>query len=610
MNSTFGYSRVPNGGRSPATKHAALTLLAFGLCDCGGAFQPTPAIAIDAGQGPPEGGAMVIYIAHAPAPAPDGGLTVPSPSVDAGAPDSWDSGTLADAATAADASALDASDAAPKAVAANCDATQAPKDDACVVADAYAVFVANPVSLDAGSPAGAGGAIGTMADPASTVSQGVALAASSGKSRVYVCGGHYTESVVITSGISLYGGFTCSPGAYGPSWLWAAATTTVSAPSIANAASFVYALSVDSPKAPILIEDMSFASPDAVGQDAKGNGLSSIAAFVNATTVSFVRTALSAGSGASGADGVTGVRAADGTITPSNYQPVGTSYDPSVAPAGTALVPGSITCNYTDSTRLPLAPDSSSGGGPVNPVVPYSSANGTSNPPPVIIASTPAGQYGLGASSSNLPEPGEDGPARPGGAASAAAGTVTASAGWTPAPGGDGPAGQPGQGGGGQHGCEAPDAESGGAGGCGGAGGTGGGAGGSSIALLSVASSVSISGSALRSLNGGNGGAGGDGQVGQAGGPGSTGTCGPAGSGGNGAGGSGGAGGSAGISVGILYSQSELPAFSTMDTSIAVGQPGAQGAGGEPGAGPGAGGSPGQKGYLSQQAAVPYLLAP
>jgi hypothetical protein len=598
---TFSNIRMRNGCRSPATPSVAFTLIALGACDCGSTFQPTPAVLADAGEGSPEAGAMVIYIA----PVPEGGVTGVPLVVDAGTPDG---GTMDDAATGVDAGTVEASDASADAVAVACDPTKAPKDEPCVIADAYAIFVANPTSVDAGPP-DAGSAIGSMANPAPTVSQGLALAASTGKSRVYVCGGQYVESVTITSGVDLYGGFTCSAGSLAPSWQWAGATTAVTAPSRANATSFVYALSIDSPNAPVLVEDVSFSSPDAVGQDARGNGLSSIAAFVNATTVSFVRAALSAGNGASGADGGTGVRMADGTIAPSNYEPIGTPNDPSVAPAGVALVPGSITCNFVDPARLPASPDSSSGGRPSNPLVP-DLGNGTSNPPPVITASTPAGQYGLGPPSSNVSEPGEDGPARSGGVASSAAGTVTASAGWTPAPGGDGPAGQPGQGGGALDGCEAPDWESGGSGGCGGAGGIGGGAGGSSIALLGVASSVSISASALRARNGGNGGAGGSGQVGQAGGPGSSGQCGPAGSGGNGAGGSGGAGGSAGISIGILYSQSGLPAFSTTDTSIAFGQPGAQGAGGEPGSGPGAEGNPGQVGYLSPQGSGPYLLAP
>jgi hypothetical protein len=602
MTLTSGHSCTRTSRRNPATKSVAFTLLALGLCECGGSFQPVPAVPDDVDAGSGEAGAMAIYIA----PLPESGVTVPPPAADGGITDAQ---PVADASMATDAPMVDATDASPEASARNCDSTQAPKDDPCVIANALAVFVASPTSLDA-STADAGSASGTMENPAPTLSQGLALAASSGKSRVYVCGGQYAENVRITSGVSLYGGFTCAAGTNAPSWQWNGATTAVIAPSVASGASFVSALSVHSPSAPILIEDMSFTAPEPVGQDMDGNGLSSIAAFVNATTVSFVRTTLSAGNGGSGANGVTGVRMANAAIVSTNYVPVGTANQPSVAPAATALVPGSITCNYVDPTRMPLAPDSSSGGGPTNPTVPNSAGDGTSNPPPVITPNTPADQNGLGESDTHIVESGEDGPARSGGAAASTAGTLTASDGWTPAPGGDGPAGQPGQGGGGLDGCEGPDDESGGSGGCGGAGGTGGGAGGSSIALLSVASTISISGSALRAGNGGNGGAGGNGQVGQAGGPGSTGQCGSAGSGGNGAGGSGGAGGSAGISVGILYAQGALPAFNDTDTSIAYGQPGAPGDGGQPGAGPGAEGTAGQRGYLGAQSSVPYLLAP
>lgn len=585
----FGQSRIRNRGRGSANTSAALLPFALGLAHCGGSFQPTPPPVVDAGEAasPDAPDAMAIYVA----PIPEAGVTVVPSVVDAGVPD----GALAPDASTAAAAAIDASGGSADAVAMNCDSTRAPKDDPCVIADTYAVFVSNSGG-DAG--AAAGSALGTMANPVPTVSQGVALAASSGKSRVYVCGGQYTESVAISSGVSLYGGFTCPAG----SWQWVGAKTAVTAPAAPSAGSFVLALSIGSPNAPVLVEDMTFASPDAVGQDALGNGISSIAAYVDATTVTFVRTILSAGKGASGADGVTGVRSAT-TIAATNYLPIGTPNQPSVAPAGGPNTPGSITCNYVDPTRMPLAPDSSSGGLPAT--------NGTSNPPPVITASTPPGRYGLSSAQVSVPESGEDGPARPGGVAASSAWTLTAAGGWSPAMGGDGPAGEPGQGGGGFNGCEADDFEGGGSGGCGGAGGTAGGAGGSSIALLSVGSTISISGSALRASAGGNGGVGGSGQDGQTGGPGAVGSCStPSGNGGNGAGGSGGAGGSAGESIGILYAQSGLPSYNTADTSIAVSAPGVPGMGGQPGGGPGTAGNPGQAGYLSPQASAPYLLAP
>lgn len=501
-----------------------------------------------------------------------------------------------------------------------CDPAADPKSNPCVIADAYAVFVASTsagTNADAGpgpdaSPDG-GISLGSMANPAPTVSQGIALAVASGKSRVYVCGGQYTESVSVTSGVSLYGGFSCAQSPSAASWHWTAATTSVRAPSLANAMSPVYALSIEAPGPSIVIEDLAFSAPDAEGQDSAGNGLSSIAVFVDASTVNFVRVTLSAGNGARGLDGVTGVRRADGTILATNYQPVGTPSQPSVAPAGAFYTPGSIVCNYEDPAGIPLTPDSSAGGGETPPW----GGNGTSNPPPVVTSSTPASHDGIGipnAANSAGPDVGEDGPARPPGAAAMNSGSLT-SKGWTPSAGGDGPAGQPGQGGGAIYiecpdGSTCPPSVGGGSGGCGGAGGTGGGGGGSSIALLSLASTVTLSASNLVAHSGGSGGQGGNGQVGQGGGSGYNTFGGASAAGGNGAGGSGGAGGSAGLSVGILYLQSAVPTFSSTDTVITYGTAGTAGAGGQPGMGPGAAGNPGQSGYVPAHASATYLLVP
>jgi hypothetical protein len=612
-----------------------VTALALSLCCCGSPFSA---------DGPADSGDPS-SLADAPDAAVDAPIYI-VPRPEAGiAPD--DATTEADDATTeadatADATVLDApseasadaSDGTPSADASDapapfvCDPTLEPKTNPCVIADAYAVFVASIASRDAGTNADAasgtnmdagsavdgdaGAPIGSMANPAATVSQGIALATASGKSRVYLCGGQYTESVAITSAVSLYGGFSCAQSANGAPWRWTAATTTVTAPSIPNATSQSYALSVDAPGSGIVIEDLVFLAPDAIGQDPAGNGLSSIAAFVNASTLSFVRTTLSAGIGAHGADGVTGIRLASGTIVATNYEPLGTSNQPSVAPGGSLPVPGSIVCNYVDPTLTPPTPDSSGGGGGNGPL----GGVGTSYPAPVITEATPPSHDGLGSPSAGTnmtPDVGEDGPARPAGAAAATSGSLTSSTGWTPSGGGDGPAGQPGQGGGGVYiACPSgtcPPSAGGGSGGCGGAGGTGGGGGGASIALLSLASTITLSASNLVAHAGGNGGAGGNGQIGQAGGPGINTFGGASAAGGNGAGGSGGAGGSAGVSMGILYAQSAVPSFSTTDTAITYGSAGLPGAGGQAGMGPGTSGdsgNPGAAGRLDPHASSAY----
>ncbi len=99
----------------------------------------------------------------------------------------------------------------------SCDPTKDPKDEPCVLDDAYGVFVAS-----AGGDAGAG-SVGERSGRAATepltrpyATIGQALANLAGKSRVYVCNGVYGEQVSITTAVSVYGGLSCAAGSAEP----------------------------------------------------------------------------------------------------------------------------------------------------------------------------------------------------------------------------------------------------------------------------------------------------------------------------------------------------------------------------------------------------------
>ena len=468
-----------------------------------------------------------------------------------------------------------------------CDPTKDPKDEPCVLDNAYGVFVAAPVGVDAGTDAGDSGAAsadGTSSRPYATIGQ--ALANLGKKTRVYVCAGLYGEQVHVTAAVSLYGGLSCAPGASGRAWRYSGASAHVLSPSPAPALSVS-----DVASGTVTIEDTWFASPDATAP-----GASSIAALVASSSVHLVRVALTAGSGAPGAVG------ADGALTP-NY-------------AGSAPAGGPQVWGYTSG----LFGATSGGTGGINQCSHYGSSAGghgglgcglgvgtagSASPPAPV---TRAGSDGvpMGASVAGdagalvivlANDPGADGVA---GSAGAAAPPQTYGAlspsGWTPSAGGDGAPGSPGQGGAGatdplngQCGSAAQDigGGGGGAGGCGGAGGQGGGGGGASVALAGIDSAIDLTACTLVTAGGGAGGAGGSGQDGQPGGIGGddatfSGMHVAGAPGGDGAGGSGGAGGTGGISAGVL----ESGALVTTDTATTLGtRIGAAGAGGAPGPG-------------------------
>ncbi len=407
---------------------------------------------------------------------------------------------------------------------ASCDPSSDPSVTACLLDNRYGVFVA---ATSSGGSDTTGD--GTMARPFATIARG--LASLGGKNHLYLCEGAFTESVTLTSPVSVYGGFAC-PGDGGTWSLSDGGQSNLTAP-----ASQV-PLYVDGLDASATISDLSIAAMDAIGVDLQGSGASSVAVVVNAATVLFRRCTLSAGAGANGADGISGVN--DLGATAQNGLPT----DGGVGGPG-----GFASC--ADGTI------SQGGTGGDAVVGPIAGGMGMATPMPP----TNQGFDGLGATGGTTScglggDPGANGASGLGSQPKSAYGSLSA-AGWIPNAGAPGADGDPGQGGGGGGGKSGPQigGGGGGAGGCGGAGASGGGAGGSSISMLSISSSVTLDTCRLVTSDAGNGGRGGEGQNGQGGGApgiGIVGSC-FGGYGGNGAGGSGGAGGNGGLSICSVY---------------------------------------------------------
>ncbi len=575
------------------------------LSACGGSFDATvDAEAIDAADVAP--GIPPIYVAIPPDTGLADGMTVDATLVGDANQTGMDAGQDGDASEDAGvtdaAGASDGADVSEDAGAIQdlfvCDPSGEPKDEPCVIADAYGVFVAGPLGGDGGvdaaieagpdaaADAGAdampslGDDRGSMANPVPTIGQGLALAAATGKSRVYVCNGKYTEGVSITSAVSLYGGLSCAPGIGGREWSYAGGLAQI------NVTSPAYALTVTAVPSLVVIENMAFSSRDTNAQDPSGT--SSIAALITSSTVSLRGVSLRSGSGSAGADGT------DGASNP-NYSSDSPSA-PNGAPShdadivGTPALGGVNTCSTYGTSA-----GGNGGGGCAYSLM---GTAGTATPPAPPMVGRDGLPYGTilpdGGAVLSL-DPGADGASGRGGLAAGTWGTLSPS-GWLPSHGSDGDPGNPGQGGAGANSvgaCGISDITGGGgggAGGCGGSAGGGGKGGGASIAFIGLNSAIDLQSCTLITGAGGAGGKGGAGQGGQGGG---ISTPSPyeeysnvGAPGGNGAGGSGGGGGTAGVSLAGVSVGTQLTYDSETLDNVSLGSWGAAGA-------PGAGGAHG-----------------
>jgi hypothetical protein len=416
--------------------------------------------------------------------------------------------------------------------AAACDRASTPHDDACVIDEAYGVFV---------SPAGSDSNPGTKAAPLLTIGQGMGVAKAAGK-RVYVCAGTFAEKLVVSAardGTNVYGGLDCATWSYGP------LNKVVVAPTETG-----YALDLEGLQAGITFEDVEFDVQPATSASA---GASSIAVFASGSqNVTLERVTIVAGKGADGAPGASpGAATADGGVHAPGSNWFGTP--PSYAElnginAGDAGGAPTVHCTCRDQSET----SGGQGGGPMNVPTP-----GAGTPSYSDAGAGAGGANAVSCGSGGISQSGGDAPDAAADVPSMTLGTVSAT-GWAPGTGAAGSDGKPGQGGGGGGNgrLSSGSGGSGACGGCGGAGGEPGAGGGASIALLSYQSNVALAGCVLLTKGAGNGGAGGSGEPGQSGGVmggnGILGAC-PGGAGGAGAGGNGAQGGPGGLSLGIGY---------------------------------------------------------
>ncbi len=433
-----------------------------------------------------------------------------------------------------------------------CDTSAEPKDEPCLVDDAFGVFVSSTTGTASGA--------GTKASPLDSIDAAITLAVPEGGAtpkRVYVCAGTYDEKIAIgvaRDDVKVFGGFTCA----NSTWTYTGALATI-APStqgvpltLTGLTSALFAdLEIDAQSAP-----QAPPPPDA----ASASGASSIAVVANgATGVEFRRTKIVAGNGQPGADGI---------LTPYTMLPTAAGLHGSAASGVTGGQGGGFACPGGGGTRGGNGGDAPGGSG--NPGIPaLAQGSGTA----AQCASGTGGSDGANALAA--------GP----GAGAQTPGTLL-DATWQPAGGTNGARGGAGQGGGGGGAGNSGGGGGGGGGGCGGVGGGAGGGGGASAALLTVMSKVTLTSATLVSATGGNGGAGVPGQPGQAlfgagGDPSASGCSG--GHGGTGGAGGAGGGGAGGVSACVLYKGSTPTLDNATSMKFTQGHSGTKGTGGAPG---------------------------
>ncbi len=403
----------------------------------------------------------------------------------------------------------------------------------CSVDDDCAIFVA---------PGGTG--TGARDNPVGSITDGVVLATSEGKSYVFVCAGEYAETVNVAANetpIVVRGGFDCET--------WEDGEATKVAPAAGQTAFEVNARRT-------VFDRLSFDVRSSVP-----TSWSAIGGYVTDADATFSRVSITAGDAKGGS-----------FVEP---VPLFTLPTPILGTPATANAPGgasSVTCPAGDTTT---------GGAGATKGVAGTGQTGTPNYPGV------GGEGGptTGASScsvANYGVKGADAPAATSGLGAKTIGKLVADR-WQGETGGVGEDGKAGQGGGGSGATSTQHGQGGGTGGCGGRRARGGPAGGSSIGLVSVRSVVRLENTTITTGAGGLGGTGPTGQLGRTGAnpsPAPSGYC-LAGKGGAGAQGGAGGGGAGGISVPVVYTSDST--LAQEDTTLTPGTAGAKGVGGIPG---------------------------
>jgi hypothetical protein len=428
---------------------------------------------------------------------------------------------------------------------------------------------------------------GTRERPVQTIGAGIALAARQFRSQVLVAAGTYSETVTLSEGIHLFGG-------YRPDLGWSRVTDP-SATRVDGQPIALRALDIDQET---WVQNFTF-----VGANASGAGQTSYAAYARDVADSALilsHNILRAGNGADGTNGDGGGAGSNGGV------------------GGGGATGGDGTGNGGDGGFAGGSACNSGGRGGRGG---HNGGNSESGSPGG--GGTPGG-VGVGTGCSprgNNGAAGAAGGAGNNGAAGNGSGFAFNDF-WSGTPGGSGGIGGAGNGGGGASGgggttsctsCGVPcdllfgcvcNADRGGGGGggggagCGGGGGVGGTAGGGSFGLFLVRASPLLEANEIRAANGGNGGRGGSGGAGGAGagggggggGPDDGGDGGTGGRGGDGGSGGHGGGGSGGVSF-ALYTSASNPIVRGDNQLI-------PGAGGQGGASPG---NPGRNGLSAQR---------
>jgi hypothetical protein len=421
------------------------------------------------------------------------------------------------------------------------------------------------------APSGSDSAPGTQAAPKRSLNAAVAAAVSAGLHQVYAAAGPYPGRLVLSDGVSIYGG-------YAANWSRPASSPTVISNS-ETAGGRIEGAFASGLKSATTLQRLSIAAADA---SAPGVSVYAVRA-VDSPGLVLEGVTLSAGSTAPGSAGTTpagqGAGGGAGGIGQPGVEnstfPCSSGAQPQGGPGGSSPVgrPGA----KGGTPGLGIAPGQNG-----DSAVPDGGAGGLGVAYHLLYTSANVGQDGAA---------GADGANGAGGAFSFGPTLSTTDGG----PGTGGSAGHGGGGGGGGGGgstdCDSYGSSGGGGGGgaAGGQAGSGGSSAGGSFALYLWASNATITGSSLSTGTGGAGGAGAAGSPGGTGGPagpggpygGSSeqddGTNGaPGGRGGDGGDGGAGGGGAGGPSIGILEAGGSSPSLS--GNTITIGQGGAGGA--------------------------------
>jgi hypothetical protein len=357
-----------------------------------------------------------------------------------------------------------------------------PRDASGPVAGGCGIFVAT-----SGTDTGAG----TKDSPVSSIQAAIALA-KDGEKRVYLCAETFTETVTVDAGVTLFGALDCTK-----DWAYSGGTRTV-----LTAASDSIPLRIAAGTA------LALADIDITGPDATSPGGSSIAVIAESmATLSFNRSAVTAGLAMAGADGESFLSsAASGSMGSAGVN---------ACLGAQAITPPAPSNRCGDI-------DSAGGSGGISEAIQGSAGN------PGLPQLTDNGGAGETAAPCKLGMAGANGMDGQSGDGATGVGMINES-GYMGVNGSDGTSGTTAQGGGGGGGakggsgaskCTDPlkasgaSGGSGGSGGCGGEGGRGGQAGGSSIGIISLGATLTFTDTTITAKSGGAGGNGSDGQIG------------------------------------------------------------------------------------------------